>query len=258
MMIRTDMCRFCGRSGEGCSQEEAAGCQYCASINTPAFALREMEFIFRHWLDWNEVSRKAQGLHTDDDTKIMRPPEWPSRGNLKVWVAALRAGQREAEEANQKFVTLRSAVDHESERADLAEAKLNAMHSDVQSITETGDRLAAQATDAEMAREAVLRLTLEQGEEIGRLEGQIAELKQYEVLAHFVLKWCDRGPPHGGPGREAEALEWIRHHPVLADLRRRHARARDEHTKCEDAKRLRGDSPASPSGAPAPLSRREN
>lgn len=47
-----------------------------------------------------------------------------------------------------------------------------------------------------------------------------ADCDGLRAFAEFALKWCDRGPPHGGPGREAEALDLIRHHPVLSAMRR--------------------------------------
>ena len=47
-----------------------------------------------------------------------------------------------------------------------------------------------------------------------------AENERLSAFADFALKWCDRGPPHGGPGNEAAALGFIRHHPALSARRR--------------------------------------
>jgi hypothetical protein len=53
--------------------------------------------------------------------------------------------------------------------------------------------------------------------ELARLRRENAGLKAF---AKFALAWCDRGPPHGGPGKEADALNFISNHPILRTMRR--------------------------------------
>jgi hypothetical protein len=66
--------------------------------------------------------------------------------------------------------------------------------------------------------------------EVERLRADRYRLRKF---AEFVLKWCDRGPPHGGPGNEAFVLEAIRYHPVLSAMRKDEA--------AEDIERLDAD-----------------
>ena len=56
---------------------------------------------------------------------------------------------------------------------------------------------------------------------VAALEAENARLRHF---AGFALKWTDRGPPHGGPGNEAQCLDAIRHHPVLSAMRREAAK----------------------------------
>jgi hypothetical protein len=50
-----------------------------------------------YWLEWTERQRGAEGLETTADTHIMlngyegAPPHWPSVGQLKAWLAVIRA-----------------------------------------------------------------------------------------------------------------------------------------------------------------------
>lgn len=71
-------------------------------------------------------------------------------------------------------------------------------------------RIAQQVQEAEEA----VRAELGPGKE---RDDQLLNLANF---AMFVLKWTDRGPPHGGPGNEAIALDAIRHHPIVAKLRK--------------------------------------
>lgn len=45
--------------------------------------------IIQNWLDYQEAERAREGCPTEDDTCLMCPPVWPSRGALKQWVAGL-------------------------------------------------------------------------------------------------------------------------------------------------------------------------
>lgn len=45
--------------------------------------------IVQGWLDSQAVERTSEGLPIDDNTHLMRVPEWPSHGMLKAWVQAL-------------------------------------------------------------------------------------------------------------------------------------------------------------------------
>ncbi|MCJ2088642.1 hypothetical protein MKK88_22065 [Methylobacterium sp. E-005] len=54
-------------------------------------------------------------------------------------------------------------------------------------------------------------------ERVAKLGAENGKLRHF---ATFALKWCDRGLPHGGPGNEAQALDFIRHHPTLSAMRR--------------------------------------
>lgn len=60
-----------------------------AQPSTETNALKHMANIFQYWLDFQDAERKKEGIPTDDETYVMRPPSWPSRGTLKEWIKAL-------------------------------------------------------------------------------------------------------------------------------------------------------------------------
>ena len=46
--------------------------------------------------------------------------------------------------------------------------------------------------------------------------GSIAdEVRQLRRFRDFVVMWTHRGPPHGGPGQEAQIVDAIKFHPVV-------------------------------------------
>ncbi len=74
------------------SQEDLRQGGTAVAAPTPSFdSLNELILIFQWWLDFNA----SENADADDDTKIMRPPEWPSRGVIKEWIKALKAKQSE-------------------------------------------------------------------------------------------------------------------------------------------------------------------
>ncbi len=58
-----------------------------------AFKLDCCAAYFEHWLAYQDRERSRDGLETTDDTAIITPPEWPTRGNLQAIVGALREAQ---------------------------------------------------------------------------------------------------------------------------------------------------------------------
>lgn len=42
------------------------------------------------WLDYQLTERMAEKLKTDDDTLLIQPPVWPSRGMIKIWIEELK------------------------------------------------------------------------------------------------------------------------------------------------------------------------
>lgn len=52
------------------------------------------------WLDWQEQERAREGIETTDDTHIMRPPVWPTRGTIKAWIKALQEADPEGRAAH--------------------------------------------------------------------------------------------------------------------------------------------------------------
>ena len=49
-----------------------------------------MEKQFQWWIDFNTGAYKKEGMTATDDTVLMTPPEWPSHGVLKAWVALMK------------------------------------------------------------------------------------------------------------------------------------------------------------------------
>jgi hypothetical protein len=43
-----------------------------------------------YWLNSQASERKNEGIETTDDTAIISPPSWPTRGTLKEWIRVLR------------------------------------------------------------------------------------------------------------------------------------------------------------------------
>jgi len=56
------------------------------SESKPQDGLHAIADVIQGWLDFNERPDAT------DDTHIMSPPVWPTRGTLKVWVKTLRSG----------------------------------------------------------------------------------------------------------------------------------------------------------------------
>lgn len=53
-------------------------------------ALNEIANQVQQLLDWHERERKAEDLPCNDNTHVMRFPVYPTRGQLKSWVQALK------------------------------------------------------------------------------------------------------------------------------------------------------------------------
>lgn len=54
---------------------------------------RQLEFIageIQSWLDYQKKGSDENGSALMDDTHLMSPPFWPTRGVLKNWVEALK------------------------------------------------------------------------------------------------------------------------------------------------------------------------
>ena len=43
------------------------------------------------WLDYQTEERYSEGLSTNNDTVIITPPSWPSRGMLKNWIKVIKS-----------------------------------------------------------------------------------------------------------------------------------------------------------------------
>lgn len=54
------------------------------------FSLDVMAKIFQHWLEFHAESYAKEGCDVSDASHIISPPAWPSRGQLKAWIAALQ------------------------------------------------------------------------------------------------------------------------------------------------------------------------
>ena len=52
--------------------------------------LEEIALQLEYWIHYNITSRKIENLNTDDNTFIITPTAWPTHGQLKEWIKALR------------------------------------------------------------------------------------------------------------------------------------------------------------------------
>lgn len=52
--------------------------------------LKEIALHLEWWMDYNRINRKINNLSTNDDTFIISPAAWPTHGQLKEWIKALR------------------------------------------------------------------------------------------------------------------------------------------------------------------------
>lgn len=83
--------------------------------------LNEIILTLQGWLSHQYRERRQEGLHTDDDTAIMTPPVWPSRGMIKNWIAALQVASCRPTKAR-----IRAEVARETERcAKVAESRFS-------------------------------------------------------------------------------------------------------------------------------------
>ncbi len=64
------------------------------------FNLGEAAAMLNWWLDFNYLTRKRDGLLTDDSTMI-EPPESVTIRTLKVWIETLEAARRSIYEESQ-------------------------------------------------------------------------------------------------------------------------------------------------------------
>ena len=51
---------------------------------------QEMALVVEHWLRYNEECHQRDGNTVTDITHVI-PPVWPTRGQLKAWLSALRS-----------------------------------------------------------------------------------------------------------------------------------------------------------------------
>lgn len=109
-------------------------------------------------------------------------------------------------------------------------AKVSALEAEVRETSRLLDN-AKQAVQCALNDLTEARaLAQRSGEERDRAVADAARLNSFVA---FVLKWCDRGPPHGGPGNEAVALGAIAHHPIIRNARQVAARSVIEPTEGE-------------------------
>ena len=52
--------------------------------------LNEIAFTLEYWLQCQKRDYERQGCPLTDDSHLIAPPYWPTRGMLKEWIKALR------------------------------------------------------------------------------------------------------------------------------------------------------------------------
>jgi hypothetical protein len=86
---------FCDCPREGLTMPDQQTSEQSRELSREQ-ALREIGDVIAYWIEWITREREAENLGTTADTHVMlpgdnAPPYWPSVGQLKLWLKALRA-----------------------------------------------------------------------------------------------------------------------------------------------------------------------